>query len=195
MVNNPFAAAQYFHIVMNAITEHLMGVSIEKGRVKSKPGVLGLVRSYFGSVESQGRGNLHCHLLIWLANTPDNSEMADLLKTSEFRERLREYIRRTISADVIGLSEERAIAKKHAHPHPMFRRPPDPDDPHFATIALDYERSHVECSQFHDCGFAHPARSPCLVRHRYGQYTCKRRAPWPLSDDVVVDESGNYLVK
>ena len=29
-------------------------------------GILGLVKAYYGCVEAQGRGTLHCHMMIWL---------------------------------------------------------------------------------------------------------------------------------
>ena len=47
-------------------------------------GVLGHVAAYFGLVESQGRGTLHLHLLMWLANTPTTDEIHNLLKTADF---------------------------------------------------------------------------------------------------------------
>lgn len=99
--------------------EHLIGIKAKGDCVESVPGVLGPVRCYFGSVESQGRGNLHCHLLLWLANTPDNVAMSELLREDVFRERLQQYIKNTVSADVDGFLPENAN-RRYDHPHPVF---------------------------------------------------------------------------
>ena len=32
----------------------------------SEGGIFGPVRGYYGCIEAQGRGTLHCHMLIWL---------------------------------------------------------------------------------------------------------------------------------
>lgn len=192
LVNDPFAATLYFEIVMRCITEHLIGVRITDNRVKSIPGVLGLCRSYFGAVESQGRGNLHCHLLLWLANTPNNVDAARLLDTEDFREKLRNYVCSTISADVEGFSVERAGLSHHPHPHPCFQRPPNPSSSSFDNDLAFRERTHVETSQVHNCRLDRPLSSPCLVRRRGGVYSCKRRAPWKTSEDVVVYPDGHY---
>ena len=48
-------------------------------------GILGYVTAYFGTVESQGWGTLHLHLLIWLKHAPTSDEISELLKSEEFR--------------------------------------------------------------------------------------------------------------
>jgi hypothetical protein len=70
---DPFAAAEYFNLVMKAFIESLLGVSTSRGRNKYTRGIFGDVRGYFGIVESQGRGTLHMHMLIWLANSPNGT--------------------------------------------------------------------------------------------------------------------------
>ncbi|CAF1691903.1 unnamed protein product, partial [Adineta ricciae] len=51
----PAATAKFFHtLISNILDTMIIG------------GVLGPVKAYFGTVESQGRGSLHLHLLIWL---------------------------------------------------------------------------------------------------------------------------------
>ena len=67
---DPYAAAKFFHFIIGVILTDLFGVHVTKYQVHSEMGVLGEVSAYFGTVESQGRGTLHLHLLIWLKNTP-----------------------------------------------------------------------------------------------------------------------------
>ena len=71
IANNPYAAAEYFNFIIQAILEELFGISKHNSRVKTERGILGDVATYFGVVEAQGRGTLHLHMLMWLAGTPD----------------------------------------------------------------------------------------------------------------------------
>jgi hypothetical protein len=57
--SDPVAVAQFFHTTCKAILDGLLG---------SKPGetgILGDISNYFGVVESNGRGMLHLHALVW----------------------------------------------------------------------------------------------------------------------------------
>jgi hypothetical protein len=72
---DPFAAAEYFNIIMNAFTRSLLGLKTVRGRNITKRGIFGDVKAYFGIVESQGRGTLHMHMLIWLDNSPDGKSL------------------------------------------------------------------------------------------------------------------------
>ncbi|KAF8120373.1 hypothetical protein EV363DRAFT_1080267, partial [Boletus edulis] len=54
---------------------------------------------------AQGRGTLHVHMLIWLQDAPNADEMHDILKTNEFREHMRQYIRENIRAHMDGINE------------------------------------------------------------------------------------------
>jgi len=58
---NPVAIAQFFHQVCTGVFDALLGTGT--GRI----GILGQVSNYFGVVETNGRGMLHLHCLIWLA--------------------------------------------------------------------------------------------------------------------------------
>ncbi|KAF8347116.1 hypothetical protein F5887DRAFT_1060863 [Amanita rubescens] len=59
------------------------------------PGILGVTKGYYGVVEAQGRGSLHCHMLLWLEGGLNPSEIsARLLKEpdGEFEQRLIFYL-------------------------------------------------------------------------------------------------------
>ncbi|CAF4689438.1 unnamed protein product, partial [Rotaria sp. Silwood2] len=55
VASHPVATAKYFHLLITNIL-----ITMISG------GVLGPTKAYFGTVESQGQGSLHLHLLIWL---------------------------------------------------------------------------------------------------------------------------------
>ena len=70
---DPFSAAEYFNLIMKAIIECLLGFKTSRGRNISSKGIFGNIKGYFGVVECQGRGTLHMHMLLWLANSPDGA--------------------------------------------------------------------------------------------------------------------------
>ena len=103
VVEDPYAAAKFFHFIVSAILEHLLGVKVTEYQVHSSMGVLCRVAAYFATVESQSQGVLHLHMLLWLLFTPSADEMQALLATDEFRERVRQYIQANIRAYLPGL--------------------------------------------------------------------------------------------
>ncbi len=42
-------------------------------------GILGEIDAYYGTVEESGRGALHLHMLLWLANNKDPHELRQLI--------------------------------------------------------------------------------------------------------------------
>jgi hypothetical protein len=63
-------------------------------------GVLGPVKAYFGTVESQGRGSLHLHLLIWLDHDMKPADMKEKIQNADFREKLKAYLEDIIKEDL-----------------------------------------------------------------------------------------------
>ncbi|KAH7909210.1 hypothetical protein BJ138DRAFT_988267, partial [Hygrophoropsis aurantiaca] len=58
-------------------------------------GVLGLIKGHYGCVEAQGRGTLHCHMLVWLEGGLNPNEIKKrVIKDGdeEFRDRLLAYL-------------------------------------------------------------------------------------------------------
>ncbi|KAJ4475407.1 hypothetical protein C8R41DRAFT_721155, partial [Lentinula lateritia] len=49
---------------LNAFIHSLLGYDATHQDIKG--GILGLVKGYYGCIEAQGRGTLHCHMMIWL---------------------------------------------------------------------------------------------------------------------------------
>lgn len=150
LVSNPFAATEYFHIVVTAVFEYLLGVKVTSHQVSSQPGVLGLITAYYAMIEAQGRSNLHTHSLHWLANTPDCVTLLERYKDENFLSNMNAYVRETIHAHVEGLSEQRGLAPAPI-PHPSWARPPNPRSNNWSEIARHAELMHVEASQFHKC--------------------------------------------
>lgn len=189
IIADPFNASLYFNVVVQAILEHLLGVTVKGGRVQAIQGVLGVISAYFGVVEAQGRGNLHLHLLIWLQDQPNAEEIKSVLRDPGFRTRLQEYIGRTIHAHADGVTLAGCQAPVPS-PNPSYNRPINPSLPDYEAHVATCERLHVENCQYHDCN-----HGGCQQTDRFGRTRCKRRAPWETSRTVEVEENGTYRVR
>jgi hypothetical protein len=184
IADDPYAAAKFFHFMIATILETLLGVKVTPAQVKSGMGVFGHVTAYFGVVESQGRGTLHLHLLVWLKHAPSSDEMSTLLKTEEFRARVVAFIRANIRAYAPGFEDEESVKKLPHNNEVSYSRPPVPGSTNYDTQLTSSEALIARMEQIHTCK---PRR--CLV-FKKGQLVCKRRAPFQLSDDNFVTETG-----
>ncbi|KAJ7215440.1 hypothetical protein GGX14DRAFT_359631 [Mycena pura] len=64
-------------------------------------GVFGVVKGYYGCVEAQGRGTLHCHMLVWIEGGLNPNEIKRrVLEDPEFQHRLITYLEDSISNSI-----------------------------------------------------------------------------------------------
>ena len=89
IASHPAATGKFFHLLISNILETMI-----------VGGVLGPIKACFGTVESQGRGSLHLHLLIWLDHEMKPSDMKDKVHDSDFREKLKAYLEDIIKEDL-----------------------------------------------------------------------------------------------
>ena len=184
IADDPYAAAKFFHFMITTILETLFGVKVTPAQVKSGVGVFGRVTAYFGVVESQGRGTLHLHLLVWLKHAPSSDEMSTLLKTEEFRARVVAFLHANIRAYVPGFEDGESVKKLPRNNEVSYSRPPVPGSADYDAQLASSEVLIARMEQVHTCK---PRR--CLV-FKKGQLVCKRRAPFQLADDDFVTETG-----
>ncbi|KAF8809589.1 hypothetical protein BYT27DRAFT_7209910 [Phlegmacium glaucopus] len=78
VASDPYASAKFFHFLIETILEALFGIT------KRQEGIFGIVKSYVGTVEAQGCGSLHLHLLLWLDGAPTAKELMHALKNDMF---------------------------------------------------------------------------------------------------------------
>ena len=69
-------------------------------------GVLGPIKAYFGTVENQGRGSLHLHILMWLDHDLTSAKLKELTQNEEFRNGLLSYFEDIIKQDLINFDFE-----------------------------------------------------------------------------------------
>ena len=187
MAQDPFAAAKFFHFMVETIMETLFGVKTTSRRYESTGGILGSLRAHFGTVECQGRGTLHLHLLVWLNGAPTASVLRELLQTNTFRQKVQSFLRANFRSYYDELATEEAIDAIPTDPEVAFCRPPNPDDPKYWDKAYDLEVRVARTKMMHSC-----SKATCLVQGKAG-LRCKRRAPWPLSTDDIVMADGTYI--
>ena len=184
IADDPYAASKFFHFMISTILETLFQIKVTPAQVKTGIGVFGQVTAYFGTVESQGRGTLHLHMLIWLKDVPSSEEMIWLLKLEEFRQRIIHFIQANFRAYVPGLESAESIAKIPHNKEVGYSRPPHPDHPDYDCKLQQTELELARMEQIHVCK---PRR--CLV-YKQGQLVCKRRAPFDLAKEDFAMESG-----
>ncbi|CAF4863642.1 unnamed protein product, partial [Rotaria sp. Silwood2] len=98
IASHPVANAKFFHLLItNILNTMIIG------------GVLGPIKTYFGTVESQGRGSLHLHFLIWLDHDMKPADMKEKIQDVNFRDKLKAYLQDIIKEDLDDFEEKNAF--------------------------------------------------------------------------------------
>lgn len=186
IASDPFAAAQFFHMTINAVLHSVLGIEgyRHNHQIKRKPGILGTVEAYVGTVEAQGRGTLHLHMLLWLKGAPTSSRMKELLQSINFREKLKQFISANIRADLPEAYGTAVLSLPRAT-RVAFSRPINPNNPQYKKLKDTAEQSIARTVQVHQC-------SQSCLKMVNSHYICKRRAPFVLSPCDWVDENGDW---
>lgn len=75
IAKNPVIAARFFDIYLKAFISTVLGY--DSTRKDLTGGALGPVKAHYGCVEAQGRGTLHCHMLVWLEGALNPNEIRE----------------------------------------------------------------------------------------------------------------------
>jgi hypothetical protein len=89
IATHPVATAKFFNCLIKSILKSLV-----------LGGVLGPTKAYFGTVESQGRGSLHLHLLIWLNHDFTPTQLKQQIQNEDFRQKLLTYLEDIVKEDL-----------------------------------------------------------------------------------------------
>ncbi|CAF3333841.1 unnamed protein product, partial [Rotaria socialis] len=95
IATHPVATAKFFNCLIKSILKCLV-----------LGGVLGPTKAYFGTVESQGRGSLHLHLLIWLKHEYTPAQLKENIQNQDFRDNLLKYLEDVVKEDLDLFREE-----------------------------------------------------------------------------------------
>ncbi|CAF1143003.1 unnamed protein product [Rotaria sordida] len=102
IASHPVATAKFFHLLISNILNTMIS-----------GGVLGPIKAYFGTVESQGRGSLHLHLLIWLDHDMKPADMKEKIQNADFREKLKAYLEDIIKEDLDEFKDKHVFENLH----------------------------------------------------------------------------------
>jgi hypothetical protein len=118
VARNPVVAAKFFNLYIKSFLSAILGYDKINGVVSE--GILGHVKAYYGCVESQGRGTLHCHMMVWLEGGHDPNEFKQRIMEAndvDFRDRLLAFLDDTISNDIpIDPDPQLTLASTSHHP-------------------------------------------------------------------------------
>ena len=160
---NPFATAKFFNMYMHAFIQAILGYN--KNRHERSTGILGKVKAYYGCVEAQGRGTLHCHMLVWVEGglNPDEIKKRVLANDDEFKQRLTAFLDDTISNYIPPDATDFDVPPYHPC---SVRCPPAPEnhpnygkylarDKHLLVQHCQYHRHSATCYKYdiHSCRF------------------------------------------
>jgi hypothetical protein len=107
---NPVSLAQFFHVLIAKIISHLFGYQNDRGK-----GLFGPLKSYYGMVESQGRGTLHIHMMLWIKNAPSPDTLYDkLCSDAQFKDELFKYLESILKNDLADFTVENPTTAQHA---------------------------------------------------------------------------------
>jgi hypothetical protein len=89
-LKHPAVCAQFFDIMIRSFVR----IVLRAARGNKQPrGIFGYCDSYYGTIETQGRGSLHCHMLLWLRGHLPPGELAEQLASSNvYRNRLTRWL-------------------------------------------------------------------------------------------------------
>ncbi len=94
VAKNPFMGARFFNIYMKVFISSVLSFCSGDSDLEQEGGALGHVKAYYGCVEAQGHGTLHCHMLVWLEGGMNPNEIKDQLQggDSQLCERLLAFL-------------------------------------------------------------------------------------------------------
>jgi hypothetical protein len=102
IAKNPAVAARFFNIYMKAFIKTIL--AYDHKQLDREDGALGIATGYYGTVEAQGRGTLHCHMMVWVARSLNPNEIkAKAMEdggNTEFQKCLISFLEDTISTSV-----------------------------------------------------------------------------------------------
>ena len=179
--SDPYASASFFHFMVNAILRELLGIQASKYRntIVREKGILGTIEAFIGTVEAQGRGTLHLHMVLWLQGAVPSDHMKQLLQTEEFRDKVKMFIAANIRVDIPGV-QGTSILSVPREPCVAFSRPVDPRQPSYHERRDDAEKQLAHTVQVHQCG------QGCMKLF-HGRLVCKRKAPFPLAEEDWIE--------
>ena len=200
---NPAACARFFH----AIISSFITVVLRYG--KKDRGIIGKCTAYYGSVEAQARGTLHCHMLVWIYGHPNPQKMRDMmLNSAQYTQDMFTWLESVIKCELIGTTmlvqenegEELArpsLGGKDGYKHPSTHLGPRIDDLPEDAFPLQFASSVNDVVQH--CNW-HKHTETCWKYLRRGEKrndaSCRMRIDGSTRQTSSIDpDTGSILLR
>lgn len=144
VAEHPAACALFFDQMITSFID----VILRYGRDES--GIFGKCTAYYGTVEAQGKGTLHCHMLIWLQGHPSPQILRNkMTESTQYTEAVFTWLESIIKCELLGT--ETVINEPNGTPLEQPSR--ENHEPHPGTIPLpkinnftpeQFEREYLE---------------------------------------------------
>ncbi|SGY28993.1 BQ5605_C002g00998 [Microbotryum silenes-dioicae] len=201
---NPAAAAEMFDITL----KQSLKIIVRADDKHQRPGLFGKHVAHYGVVETQMRGTLHAHMLIWLEGHPSPNDLRKDLTAEPTAERdlvnwLESLTQQAYPGQTaqnmdlkreLGADPKKALPTAPDKPHPALRKPPALDSEHFPQYIADLANAFQ----------SHIHNSSCIKNQRPGvvptdetvEDTCRYRINGTIRAETSVDiDTGKIELK
>jgi hypothetical protein len=190
VAHDPVAAAKFFNTLVETWLHTILGVT-EKSRM-NEIGVLGRVSGYYGTVETQGRGSLHLHILVWIHGAKNTDDLVERLQDeSGFDIDLRNYLSNIISEQFPGDgSVPSNIIKEKPDTHICCDRPVDPVIVREGDVTIFDEKFTTDLGRIiNECNI-HKHTTTC---YKYGYKNCRFEFERPIVEVAKIENGVIFL--
>lgn len=137
---NPCACALFFDSMISNFISIILRAGSRHG------GLFGICSSYYGTVEANGRGTLHCHMLIWLSGHPSPQVLRDRMNESpDYKDKTFRWLESIIKCELLGTDE---VVVERSGPLPRPKRSLETGNPHPGTIPAPLVKGMTSERQF-----------------------------------------------
>ncbi|KAM4061844.1 PIF1-like helicase [Hirsutella rhossiliensis] len=184
-VSDPMSSAMFFHREMTLFFEHYVNAGGES--------VFGRIGHYYGAVETNERGSLHVHGLLWLHGNAHLSSMLSDAHGEEqaaYRERIIRYVDSVFCEDLdqegfCAVQAERSVTS---------------DVSSLLDSAEQFSAGFEEEANFCAGATQIHTHSPTCVKYSLGNKgrrgdLCRFKAPWKLVEETTLSQDGVLRIR
>lgn len=204
VASDPASAARFFDTVISAFINGLLHYDTKTSKSKGA-GILGNISDYYGMVEAQGRGSLHCHFLIWVDGALSPQDLRDAMQKDEtYKQRVLGHLESIISTEMPGFNDPAGIPSD-LQPNRRTRSNPNQGSSPARKISSAEERCFPSTQVameadlprlIVDSGLVHEHTSTCWKYCKPGEErVCRFNLPAPIISESFVDEEGSIQLR
>ena len=98
VADNPAAAATFFDIIIKVFIQFILWHD------NTHPGLFSACNAYYGTLEAQGHGTLHCYMLVWVHGSLPPQKLRDrILANENFKDTIFVWLESIIKCELPGM--------------------------------------------------------------------------------------------